>query len=153
MFSIVKEKRIFNYWTHDVIENKSYGFEVRTLSYKQLKELYFRWNCDGVIKLPDIKFDNTTLLRAYLEYGYFDNNVSFNLSGGEFCKQIVKVLINYLNSISIRSEYIEFGEVGKFVTVFNVDRFFEIIGPCPCPSMEYKWKTKEKCQNNSQTTI
>jgi uncharacterized OsmC-like protein len=147
---------------------KSYVFT--TLAHKELNPIFFKWykQIDGKnIKIipKDIEINEDTLLHWFMDDGYsYYVNKKWKTLDGEHSRKYARI---YLCTQSFQKEeldalcnkikcqfgltfYPRFHKRKKGVSqgsgyelelsIKNVKQFFEVIGPCPVPSMEYKWK-------------
>jgi hypothetical protein len=152
-----------NKWKERTKENdeKSLGkrhvvFTLRSLSNKLLQSFYKRWypewnNYKKVIP-DDIDITPTLLLHWFL-----DDGNSYQRRKNSSTKQIVITLcsecfnkddqqmivekINYIFGLVCTLKKVNYGTGYQIrIPQSQASLFYDIIGPCPVPSMKYKWK-------------
>lgn len=148
-------------WKERVKENnesflgkKYVVFSLRSLSNKSLKTFYERWypewnNYKKIIP-QDIEITSNLLLHWFLDDGssYLrkrkTRQVIITFCSECFSKDDQEMIMDKINSkfdLSMRLNKTNSG-IGYRIIVpqLKADNFYNIIGDCPVPSMEYKWK-------------
>lgn len=135
---------------------KKYYYQLRTFSDKRLKSLFVDWypvDNNYVKRVPD----NLTLTPNMLLHWFLDDGSSYIRRKGAKTKQVIirlcsesfseeeqNILINKLqDKFNIKgSLHKENSGTGFRIEIkqSSASDFFNIIGRCPVPDLEYKWK-------------
>jgi len=138
------------------------NYSIRSLSHEELKPLYQKWypewnNYKKIIP-EDVDISPVSLLNWFM-----DDGTSYQRRKNSSTKQILITLCTDSFPIENQQMIVEKinKEYGKICKVFpynykykgtycrshririyqsQISLFYDIIGPCPVPSMEYKWK-------------
>lgn len=127
-------------------------FSIHSLVHPELNDLYSKWYSNGKKVIPrDLEINKVVLLHWFLDDGYSQYKytkkngtraVSIVLCSERFLQEDQKYICEKIyESLGLKFSLLKRGKYIRMeLSKKDTSKFFDIIGPCPVPSMAYKWK-------------
>ena len=155
-------REVRSYHGYGLAGNAKSMFSLSSLTHPELEPFYQRWyprtNDFHKVVPEDIAISPTMLLHWFMDDGYsywvsYKNDKqrylrvefatqSFNKPELDFLAESILNILGLRMAVRLHKRHGEIRGTGyeMHVQQKDVPKFFEVIGPCPVPSLAYKWK-------------